>query len=125
MEFVNVYRNKHEVARAYMHDDLLQPSVTPRGKSRRDRDASEGCIHGRVVRAFAHRQSRDEHWPIAYCEECFSVLAGRDPLLRGRRPRSKSDARHVVDSRWKKQWPKRGRPRQDSPAPTTVWPDLA
>ena len=34
------------------------------------------CPHERVVQAFAHRRSRDEHWPIAYCVDCFGIVAG-------------------------------------------------
>ena len=79
----------------------------------------------RVVEAFAHRRSSDEHWPIAYCVDCFAIVAGVDPFVHARRPRWKHDERNMIINRWTREWPKRGRPRYDAPPAETAWPDAA
>ena len=70
--------------------------MTPRGSRRTRLTDCEGCAHERVIGAFAHRRSRDEHWPIAYCLDCYAIVAGLDPLVRSRRPRWKFDEQNLV-----------------------------
>ena len=125
MEFVDVYVNRRPIGQASMRDDRLQGVLTLRGRPRTRLDGSAECPHERVVEAFAHRRSRDEHWPIAYCIDCFGIVAGLDPLVRGRRPRWKYDERNVSIDRWLREWPKAGRPRRDAPPAETAWPDAA
>jgi hypothetical protein len=125
VEFVDIYVNRRPFGHAYMRDDRLEPALTPRGRRRTRLADCERCPHERVVQAFAHRRSRDEHWPIAYCVDCFAIVAGLDPLVRDRLPRWKFDERNQIAARWTRDWPKRGRPRQDSPPPATAWPDAA
>jgi hypothetical protein len=125
VEFVDVYVNRRPFGHTYMKDERLEGAITPRGQSRTRLAACDDCPHERVVRAFAHRRSSDEHWPIAYCVDCFAVVAGLDPMVRGRRPRWKHDERNVAIARWTREWPKRGRPRADEPPAGTAWPDAA
>jgi hypothetical protein len=125
MELVDVYVNRRPIGQAYMQDDRIEGSLTLRGKRRRRRDDGVDCPHERVVEAFAHRRSRDEHWPIVYCIDCFAVIAGLDPLVHTARPRWKHDERNLVINRWTREWPKRGRPRYDAPPAETAWPDAA
>ena len=82
MEFVDVFVNRRAVGHAYMRDDHLEGVLTPRGSRRTRLTDCEGCAHERVIGAFAHRRSRDEHWPIAYCLDCYAIVAGLDPLVR-------------------------------------------
>ena len=103
-----------------MQDDRLEAAMTLRGKRRTRLAACAECPHERVVEAFAHRRSRDEHWPIVYCVDCFGILAGLD-----RRPRWKHDEQNQIINRWTRDWPKRGRPRYDAPPAETAWPDAA
>ena len=126
MEYVDVYVNRRPVAHALMQDDCLEPWMTPRrSRAPRARDRQR-CRHVRLAGAFAHRRSRDEHWPIVYCEDCLTILAGRDPLARSLQlPRWKFDERNVIAARWAREWPKRGRPRADRPAGSVAWPDAA
>ena len=125
MEFVDVFVNRRAVGHAYMRDDQLEGVLTPRGRRRTRLTDCEGCAHERVIGAFAHRRSRDEHWPIAYCLDCYAIVAGLDPLVRSRRPRWKFDEQNLVVARWTRDWPKRGRPRADAPPASTSWPDAA
>lgn len=128
MERIDVYVNRQPFAHATMHGDQLEAPLTMRGKRkpatrRPTRDAR--CPHERVVEAFAYRRSRDEHWPIRYCIDCFEVVAGADPLARATRPRWKFDERNLAIARWLREWPKRGRPRLDAPPAEIAWPDAA
>jgi hypothetical protein len=125
VELVDVYVRRTPIGRAYMLDDRLEPAVTMRGRRRTRLADCAGCPHERVVQAFAHRRSRDEHWPIVYCVDCFAIVAGLDPLVRERRPRWKHDERNVSIERWTREWPKRGRPRSDAPPAEVGWPDAA
>jgi hypothetical protein len=125
VEHVDIYVSRRRIGVAYMQDDRLEPAVTMRGRRRTKPAECAGCPHERVVEAFAHRRSRDEHWPIAYCIDCFGIVAGLDPLVRNRRPRWKFDARNRAIDRWSREWPKRGRPRRDAPPARTAWPDAA
>jgi hypothetical protein len=127
VEFVDVYVNRQRFGQAYMQDDRLEGVLTLRGRRRTRLADCEKCPHEqeRVVQAFAHRRSRDEHWPIAYCVDCFAIVAGLDPLVRAGVPRWKFDARTRIAARWAREWPKRGRPRQDNPPPAIAWPDAA
>src|SRR5688500_6613032 len=59
-----------------MRDDRLEPAMTPRGKRRTRLADTEACQHESVRQAFAHRRSRDEHWPIVYCADCYAILGG-------------------------------------------------
>jgi len=125
VELVDVYVNRRPIGHSYMQDDRLEAALTLRGMPRTRLAATTGCPHERVVEGFAHRRSRDEHWPIAYCLDCFAIVAGLDPLVRARRPRWKQDERNVVIGKWTREWPKRGRPRSDAPPAATAWPDAA
>lgn len=125
MEIIDIYVNRRPIARASMQDDQLEAALTMRGRKQTRLADCVGCPHERVVEAFAYRRSRDEHWPIAYCIDCFGIVAGLDPLARERRPRWKYDARSVSIERWTREWPKRGRPRRDAPPAETAWPDAA
>ena len=125
MEFVDVILGRRPIGHAYMRDDRLEPALTPRGKRRTRMSDTLKCGHEQVRQAFAHRRSRDEHWPIVYCTNCFAILAGLDPLVRATRPRWKFDEQNLVVARWTRDWPKRGRPRSDTPPAETSWPDAA
>jgi hypothetical protein len=125
VELVDVYVNRRPIGYAYMQDDRLEAAMTLRGKRRTRLASCAKCPHERIVEAFAHRRSRDEHWPIAYCVDCFGILAGLDPFVHARRPRWKHDERNLTISKWTRQWPKRGRPRYDAPPADTAWPDAA
>jgi hypothetical protein len=125
VELVDVYVNRRPVGHAYMRDDQLEGAMTPRGRSRTRLAGCELCTHERVISAFAHRRSRDEHWPIVYCLDCFAVIAGLDPLARAPRPRWRFDEQNLVVARWTRDWPKRGRPKRDTPPAETAWPDAA
>ena len=100
MELVDVYVNRRPIGHAYMQDDRLEAAMTLRGKRRTRLSACATCPHERVVQAFAHRRSSDEHWPIAYCVDCFAIVAGVDPFVHARRPRWKHDERNMIISRW-------------------------
>jgi hypothetical protein len=125
VELVDVYVNRRPIGHAYMQDDRLEAAMTLRGKRRTRLSACATCPHERVVQAFAHRRSSDEHWPIAYCVDCFAIVAGVDPFVHARRPRWKHDERNLIITRWTRDWPKRGRPRYDAPPAETAWPDAA
>ena len=125
MEFVDIYANKRALGYAYMRDDRLEGALTLRGRRRTRFSDCQRCPHERIVQAFAHRWSRDEHGPIAYCVDCFGIVAGLDPLVRARRPRWKFDEQNLIVARWTRQWPKRGRPKRDAPPAETAWPDAA
>jgi hypothetical protein len=125
VELVDVYVNRRPIGYTYMQDDRLEAAMTLRGKRRTRLASCAECPHERTVEAFAHRRSRDEHWPIAYCVDCFGIVAGLDPLVRARRPRWKFDEQNVIVAKWTREWPKRGRPRQDAPPAQTAWPDAA
>lgn len=125
MEYVDVYANRLRIGQAAMRDDQLEPALTPRGRPRTKLADCERCPHEQLVQAFAHRRSRDEHWPIAYCRDCFAIVAGLDPLARARRPRWKYDERNLTIDRWTREWPKAGRPRRAAPPAEIAWPDAA
>ncbi len=125
VEFVDVYVNRRPFGHAYMRDDRLEPALTLRGRRRTRLTDCKDCPHERVVQAFAHRRSRDEHWPIAYCVDCFAIVAGLDPLVKARLPRWKFNDQTVIAARWQREWPKRGRPRLDNPPASIAWPDAA
>jgi hypothetical protein len=125
VEFIDVYVNRRPIGHAYMQDDQLEGALTLRGNRRTRLDGCARCPHERTVEAFAHRRSRDEHWPIVYCIDCFGIVAGLDPFVHARRPRWKHDDRNAVINRWTREWPKRGRPRHDAPPAETAWPDAA
>ncbi|HUG65410.1 MAG TPA: hypothetical protein VMK83_09355 [Gaiellaceae bacterium] len=125
MELVDVYVNRRAVGHSFMRDDRLEGAITPRGRRRTRVADCVACTHNAVVEAFAHRRSRDEHWPIAYCTDCFAIVAGLDPFVRARRPRWKFDEQNLIVNRWTREWPKRGRPRRDAPPAETAWPDAA
>jgi hypothetical protein len=125
VEFVDVILNRRPIGHAYMRDDRLEPVLTPRGKRRTRLSATESCPHENVRQAFAHRRSRDEHWPIVYCADCFAILAGLDPLVRRSLPRWKFDEQNLVVARWTRNWPKAGKPRQDAPPADVSFIDAA
>jgi hypothetical protein len=124
VEYVDVILNRRPIGHAYMRDDRLEPAMTPRGKRRTRLADTEACQHESVRQAFAHRRSRDEHWPIVYCADCYAILGGLDPLVRRQRPRWKFDEQNLVVARWTRDWPKAGRPRSDAPG-EIAWPDVA
>ena len=113
-------------ARALMRDDCLEPELRLR---RRHDGLTRGrtpCSHLHTIHAFAYRRSRDEHWPVSFCDDCLIILAGRDPLLMTRkRPRWKFDERNIAAARWLREWPKSGRPRKRTPPLEIAWPDAA
>ena len=125
MEIAQVYVNRRAIARALMHDDRLESVLTLRRSRPPHPSKRRACRHTRWALAFAYRRSRDEHWPIAYCEDCLTILAGRDPLARSKRPRWRRDARNVAAARWSREWPKPGRPRGERPPASTAWPEAA
>ena len=125
MEILQVYVRRRAIARVLMHDDRLESALTLRRARPPHPRVRRACGHTRRAVAFAYRRSRDEHWPIAYCVDCFAIVAGLDPLVHARRPRWKHDERNAVITRWMREWPKRGRPRYDAPPPQTAWPDAA
>lgn len=125
MEILQVYVRRRAIARVLMHDDRLESVLTLRRARPPHPRVRHTCVHARRAVAFAYRRSRDEHWPIAYCEDCLTILAGRDPLARAKRPRWKRDARNVAIARWERAWPKPGRPRADRPPPFVAWPEAA
>ena len=125
MEYVDVILNRRPIGHAYMRDDRLEPAMTPRGKRRTRLADTEACQHVSVRQAFAHRRSRDEHWPIVYCADCFAILAGLDPLVRRQLPRWKFDEQNLAVARWSRDWPKAGRPRSAAPPDEIAWPDVA
>jgi hypothetical protein len=125
LEFVDVILNRRPIGHAYMRDDRLEPALTPRGKRRTRLSDTEKCPHEHVRQAFAHRRSRDEHWPIVYCTDCNAILAGLDPLVRRSVPRWKFDEQNRVVARWTRDWPKAGKPRQDAPTGEISWIDAA
>jgi hypothetical protein len=126
VEFIDLVKDRRQIAQALMRDDVLEPEV--RLRRRRDCLTHGGspCPHLNTVRAFAYRGSRDEHWPVSFCDDCLTILAGRDPLVRrGSRPRWKFDERNLAATRWARQWPKAGRPRTRTPPSEVAWPDAA
>jgi hypothetical protein len=125
VEFVDVIVNRRPIGHAYMRDDRLEPALTLRGKRRTRLSATENCPHETVRQAFAHRRSRDEHWPIVYCADCFRILAGLDPLVRQSVPRWKFHEQNLVVARWTRDWPKAGKPRQAVPPVDVSWIDAA
>ena len=125
MEYVDVILNRRPIGHAYMRDDRLEPAMTPRGKRRTRLADTEACPHENVRQAFAHRRSRDEHWPIVYCADCYAILGGLDPLVRRQLPRWKFDEQNLVVARWTRDWPKAGRPRSAAPPDEIAWPDVA
>jgi hypothetical protein len=125
MEIVELYVNRRAIARALMHDDRLESALTLRRTRPPHPRVRRACRHARRAVAFAYRRSRDEHWPVAYCEDCLTILAGRDPLARAKRPRWRRDARNVAVARWTRAWPKPGRPRAERPPPFVSWPEAA
>jgi hypothetical protein len=125
VEYVDVILNRRPIGHAYMRDDRLEPAMTPRGKRRTRLADTEACPHENVRQAFAHRRSRDEHWPIVYCADCYAILGGLDPLVRRQLPRWKFDEQNLVVARWTRDWPKAGRPRSAAPPDEIAWPDVA
>jgi hypothetical protein len=125
VEYVEIVQDRRLVALGLMQDDCLDPRLQARSR-RRANVAPRECGHPHTSHAFAYRRSRDEHWPVSYCDECLTVLAGRDPLVKaGRRPRWKYDERNVTAARWAREWPKGGRPRRRIPPSEIAWPDAA
>lgn len=124
MELVQIYVNRRPIGRVLMQDDLLEPTVTLRASRPPPPSRRPACEHGRRTQAFAFRRSRDEHWPISYCEDCLTVLAGRDPLARWRRRRKLREP-DLAAAQWSRAWPKRGRPRADRPPRSVAWPEAA
>ena len=125
MEIVQLYVGRKAIGRSLMHDDRLESALTLRQTRPPHPRVRRTCVHTRRAVAFAYRRSRDEHWPVAYCEDCLTILAGRDPLMRTKRPRWRRDARNVAVARWERAWPKPGRPRADRPPPLVAWPEAA
>jgi hypothetical protein len=125
MEIVGIFVNRRTIARALMQDDQLESAMSPRGVRPPHPSARAACSHVRQARAFAYRRSRDEHWPVAYCEDCLTLVAGRDPLARSSKARSRRDGGKFVNARWSHDWPKRGRPRADRPPESIDWPEAA
>jgi len=124
MEIVQLYLRRRTIGRVLMHDDRLESALTLRRVRPPHPRVRHTCVHARRAIAFAYRRARDEHWPVAYCEDCLTILAGRDPLARDKRRRRRRDARDVAVSRWARAWPKPGRPR-DEPPPSVAWPEAA
>lgn len=120
-----MYTGRRAVGRVLMHDDRLESSLTLRRSRPPHPRVRRACGHMRRALAFAYRRSRDEHWPVAYCQDCLTVLAGRDPLARAKRPRWRRDERSVAAARWSREWPKPGRPRGQTPPASTAWPEAA
>jgi hypothetical protein len=125
MEIVQLYVNRRAIGRVLMHDDRLESALTLRRVRPPHPRVRRTCAHARRAVVFAYRRSRDEHWPVAYCEDCLTILAGRDPLARAKRPRWRRDARHVAITRWTRAWPKPGRPRGERPPRSVAWPEAA
>jgi hypothetical protein len=125
VEYVEIVKERRVIARGVMRDDCLEPEL--RARSRRSFSVEPGeCDHPQVTQAFAYRRSRDEHWPVSFCDACLTLVAGRDPLVKaGRRPRWKYDERNVTAARWAREWPKSGRPRRRLPPSEIDWPDAA
>jgi hypothetical protein len=124
VEYVEIVKDRRVVARALVWDDRLEPELQTR--SRRANAEPRECGHPRTSHAFAYRRSRDEHWPVSFCDDCLTLLAGRDPLVKAERlPRWKFHERNVTAARWAREWPKGGRPRKRVPPFEIAWPDAA
>jgi hypothetical protein len=123
---VEIVQDRRVVARALVHDDCLEPELLPRSQRSADVRERRECSHLCTSHAFAYRRSRDEHWPVSFCDECLTLLAGRDPLVKAEQlPRWKFHERNVTAARWAREWPKRGRPRTRIPPSEIAWPDAA
>ena len=126
VEFVDIYVEKRPVAEAFILDDVLRPELKPRRPRGDAARAKTPCEHAHVIEAFAYRRSRDEHWPVSYCDDCLTIVEGRDPFSRlGKRPRWKYHEVNVRAARWAREWPKQGRPRRTAQPASISRPDAA
>lgn len=87
---------------------------------------SRRCAHDEdVAEGFAYCDYWREHWPIAFCRTCYSILAGRHRRA-GFTPSDSPFSmtpEEVIASKWNDEWPRAGRPRRKNPPPRESWPD--
>jgi hypothetical protein len=126
MDYVDVYVDGAPIAHTYGHTGGLATHVAFKRSPGALRVRERECAHGDVRLAFAYSRGEDEYWPIAYCDACRTILRGREPdAFRPAFPTREDNEQHVAARRWRREWPKPGRPRARTPPASTVWPDAA
>jgi hypothetical protein len=84
--------------------------------------APPACDHAERQTALVYVDVYNEHWPIEFCTTCLSVTRGRQPFP----PLTDAldyTAEDVVVQKWRRTWPKDGKPRSKSVPPLSDWPE--
>jgi hypothetical protein len=126
-----VYVNGVSVASTtYDHgDNRIFSDVAYKQSRGKIRARPADCTHSERIGGYVYVEWLDQHWPIEFCDECLTVLHGRErhaaetdkPLWE----RTEADAAHDLDARqWNAEWPREGKPRRKRPA-AVAWPDAA
>jgi hypothetical protein len=121
---VHIYVDGVRMGGVYLDDfGRLTLTVSRASTSTTQVTPRKHCAHPDVVEGFAYNDTYNEHWPAKVCRECRTILAGRNPHP-DRRVRHAWEFTEldVVTARWRKRWPKWGRPRAKKPPRSTEWP---
>jgi hypothetical protein len=120
----------HRVVATTTYDseaDRLFSDVAYKKSRGRIRARAVDCDHTNRQRAFAYVEWFEEHWPIEFCDDCLTILQGREMNAEESATtsweRTEEDAaRDLAVRRWNSEWPRAGKPTRKRPVPSTVWP---
>jgi hypothetical protein len=121
-----IYVDGRRIAGAEYEANRLSERVHGLSSTTREpRTTARICSHSDYADGYAYVPYRNMHWPIRYCRDCYTVLAGRRPRAA---PSEPSLARtmtveDVVAKKWARKWPAEGRPRRKRTPPSSEWPD--
>jgi len=85
---------------------------------------ARGCEHNNFADGYAYAEG--EHWPIRYCRDCYTILAGRRArvgLSGESKPAWEITPDDLVNAKWAAEWPREGQPRRKRTPPESEWPD--
>jgi hypothetical protein len=93
--------------------------------TREPRADARTCAHASHADGFAYVEFWNFHWPIRYCRDCYTILAGRRPHVQPAEPGPSwtLTVEDVVAAKWANEWPREGRPKRKRTPPQADWPD--
>jgi hypothetical protein len=122
-QYVDVYFDSRAQAYTYMRNGSLAEAVKLNRSPERARPHPATCAHGALQEVFAHARDADVHWPMAYCDDCLTIVHGREPLaLRDASGAGGDPFENLIAKKWAKDWPAPGKPHAKRPPAGTTWP---
>ena len=126
-QYVDVYIDSRPQAYTYMRNGSLAEEVKLNRSPSGVRPHRGTCAHASPEEVFAYARILEVHWPIALCNDCLTILEGREPFAFRDAVQSGGPVtlENIIARKWAKEWPQKGKPRTKRPPAGTAWPKTA